>query len=197
MQALRIIGGLLISNVSFPKYLEEEIAVKGKSAELILPYLLNSIKQLENAGADFIVLPCNTLHAVIEKLREATPLEVIDLVELVSLGIKKQYKQIGILATSKTRQERLYDKSLAGMNLQYPSDEEQQKISEIIIRIIRSQSNESDRLFLEGVIKRLIEGGAEKVLLACTDLSNVIKNNPFTLDSTDILINEIKQKTAE
>ena len=39
------------------------------------------------------------------------------------------------------------------------------------------------------------KGGAEKVVLACTDLGNVLKEDPRLIDSTEILIEKIKQKS--
>jgi aspartate racemase len=188
---------VFISNVSFPKKLEEEIAVKGKSCSLILPYILKSVKQLENANVHFIVMPCNTLHVLLPDIRKSTHLEVLDLVEEVSSYVKNKYKVVGILSTKKTRTEKLYDKKLEDLILIYPSYKEQEKISQVIVRIIRNKSTKKDKQFLEKVIKKMIKCGAEKVILACTDIANLIKNNKDTLDSTEILIEMIKNKMNE
>ena len=49
---------------------------------------------------------------------------------------------------------------------------------------------------LEGIIRHLIVAGAEKVILACTDLANLITENEDVLDSTDILIRAIQREMA-
>lgn len=185
----RNIRGLLISNVAFPKYIEEEIAVKGKDCRLILPYLLKSIKQLERAGADFIVMPCNTLHVLLPILRKETKLEVLDLIEEVKKELR-QYKKVAILCTTKTRQEKLYD------NVIYPTEQEQKKVSEIIIRIIRKQHTEEDKQYLLHLIEKLINDGAEKVVLACTDLANLVDHKQ-AIDTAKILIESIQRKMGD
>jgi len=186
---------LVISNVSFPKVLEEEISSGGKSSKFMIPYIVESMKQLEKAGADFIVLPCNTLHAILPILKEKSELEVIDLIEEVSKNIRKsRFRKVGILSTTGTRNEKLYDKSLENVELIYPTEEEQKKVLEIIVKIIRKIDSPEDKNYLENLILRLIKRGAEKVILACTDLANLVNRNENILDSTEILIESIKEK---
>lgn len=190
----RNIRGILISNVSFNKSLEEEISNDKKDVKEILPNILISVNHLEKAGANFIVIPCNTLHALVPKIKEQTSIPILDLIEEVSKIVDKKYETIGIIGTTKTKKERLYNKTLKKSKVIYPLDLEQEKISKIIIRIIRKETSEQDKIFLEKIIDSLIKQGAKKVLLACTDLANIIKKNPNTLDTTEILINSIKEK---
>lgn len=185
---------ILISNVGFPKELEERIGVNGEDVDLIFPYIEKSIRQLEKAGADFIVLPCNTLHLLKDKIKRDTTLPFLDMVEEVSKEIKKKYKKIGILCTSKTRKEKLYDNLLENVKIIYPTEKQQKKVSEIIIKIIRKSSVNDDKIFLEKIINEMISSGCEKVLLACTDLANLIEKNKNIIDSVDILIERIKKE---
>jgi len=159
----------------------------------MLPYILNSIKQLEKAGADFIVLPCNTLHALLPELKKHSKIEFIDLIEETSGEIKKKYKKVAILGTTKTRNEKLYDKALKNIDIIYPSKKEQKELSKIIVRIIRKKHKKTDKIYLEKLINSLIKKGAEKVILACTDLANLI-DNKNTIDTSEILIDSIKAK---
>ncbi len=159
--------------------------------------MLKSVKQLELAGADFIVLPCNTLHSLLPELRKNSKIKIFDLIEEVSARIKKDYCKIGILSTTKTRTEGLYDKHLEGGEIVYPNEEEQKEVSEIIIRIIRKIASVNDKKYLEKVIENMREKGAEKVVLACTDIGNLIGNNLHTLDSTQVLIDSIIARMLE
>lgn len=128
---------------------------------------------------------------MLPQIRKNTKLPIIDLIEITSNYVKENHHSIGLLSTSKTRQDRLYEKQLTETKIIYPSEDEQMQISEIIIRIIHNKVTEEDRLFLNSIIQSLIRQGVEKVLLACTDLGDVIKSNPNTVDSTDILIRAI------
>ena len=132
------------------------------------------------------------MHSLIKELRNKSKVSFLDMVEEVSKEIKNNYKSIGILSTSKTREDKLYDNKLKGIKIYYPSISQQEIVSKIIIRIIRNKSTEQDKKFLEEVIDSLIKRGAEKVLLACTDLANIIKENNKTIDSSEILIKVIK-----
>ena len=197
MKDPRNIPGILISNVSFPKLLEEDVSSGNKCSELMLPFLVKSVSQLEKAGADFIVLPCNTLHSLLPKLRENTSGKFIDLIEEVSKKVQKDgLKKVGILSTTRTRKDKLYDDVLKGTNLIYPSEEEQKELSGIIIRIIRKSATIKDKEFLDELAGRLIERGAEKVILACTDLANLAKANKNIIDSTQILIDSVSRMSV-
>ena len=115
---------------------------------------------MENAKSDFIVMPCNTLHQLIPQIRRYTNLDVLDLIEEVSHYINENHKKIGILSTNKTKKERLYDLNLQGVEIIYPSEEQQNHISEIIIRIIRQNSTKRDLIYLNNIIKDMTKNGA-------------------------------------
>lgn len=76
----------------------------------------------------------------------------------------------------------------------YPLKKEQEKLSEIILRIISNKIKEQDKSFLSELIKNLQKRGAEKIIFACTDLGNLIKNDKRIIDSTEVLIESIKKQ---
>jgi len=158
----------------------------------MFPYLEKSIKQLINAGTDFIVIPCNTLHALLPKLRRKFNIRFIDLIEETSKMIKNKYQKVGILASKRTRHERLYDRKLSDIEFIYPFEDEQERLSRTILRIISGKHDQEDKKFLDELIKNLQKRGAEKIVLACTDLGNIIKDNNLVIDSTKVLIERIK-----
>ncbi len=153
---------------------------------------MESIRQLEKAGSDFIVLPCNTLHSLLPELRKKSRVLIMDMVEEVSKEVKENFETVGILSTTQTRKQQLYDNNLKGINLIYPSEEEQEKVSEIIVRVIRKTDKEDDKEYIKNLIQKMKFKGAQKIILACTDLGNLISNED-TLDSTTVLINSIKK----
>ncbi len=182
------IPGILISNVAFPKEIESKIIVHSESCDIILPYLIKSIKHLESAGADFIILPCNTLHALLPRLKSQTNLEITDLVTEVSKEAKK-FKRIGIIGTQKTVNDKLYENR--GFQVIYPNKEEQKEVSEIIIRTIRKTNTPKDKKDITEIMTNLRERGAERIIFACTDLSNLNIRNETILDSQKILVKSI------
>ena len=93
---------ILSWNVPIPIKVEEDLILKNKSKKF-LPFLKNAAKILEKGGADFLVMPCNTLHIFIEDIRNAVNIPVLSIIDEAILTIRKRkIKKIGILATSKT-----------------------------------------------------------------------------------------------
>ncbi len=135
------------------------------------------------------------MHNLLPKLRKLTNLKILDLVEETVREIKKRkLKKIAILATTKTKISKLYDKFLNNIEILYPNSKEQKKISEIIIRILSKKIKSNDKKYLGYLITKFKKQGCEKIILACTDLSNIIEKNNFIIDTQEILINSIRRR---
>ena len=128
------------------------------------------------------------------ELKKEFSCEFLDLIKETSKHIEENFSCVAILGSSKTRNEKIYDKNLEGVKTIYPTSKEQDEISEIILRIISGNQLLKDKIFLENLIKKLIFRGAEKIVFACTDIGNLVKNNRDVIDSTKILIRSIKRK---
>ena len=57
-----------------------------------------------------------------------------------------------------------------GIKTIYPSEDDQKNIEQIIQRALSWQNDKSDNEMLQAVIDRIIQKGADVVVLACTDL---------------------------
>ena len=105
----------------------------------------------------------------------------------------KKYSRVGILASTRTKESKIYDKFANSTEIIYPTKEEQDRISHIIIKIIRKSYNETDKLKINNIISNLKKRGAEKVILACTDLANITEKDDFLIDTQEVLISSIKE----
>ncbi len=162
----------------------------------MVPYVLKSARQLVKAGADFIAVPCNTLHEILPEIKKEIKIPFIDLIEETAKSLQI-YKKIGILSSKRTREAKLYDDLLTNSELIYPTNEEQEIVSEIIVKIIKNTLTDLDKEKLDSIILNLKNCGAEKVILACTDLANVIKPDNFILDTQEIFIQSVKKRMKE
>lgn len=148
-----------------------------------------SIRRFNGAGTDFIVIPCNTVHIFIEKLQKISVVPIISIInETVKYAKQKNYKKVGLLATTKTIQYELYQKPLAeeGISILLPKEIDQEKISKIIIRILRNSAEKSDKIILNNIIKNLEQKGCEAVILGCTDLQLIAKQK-FSIELIDTM----------
>src|SRR3989344_5069879 len=93
--------GIIISSVPLPYQIEEELIIDNKGAERYIPFLVKEAIRLEKAGADFIVMPCNSLHVFINEIREAVKIPVLSIVEETVKFLKKNnFHKVGIISTS-------------------------------------------------------------------------------------------------
>ena len=82
--------------------------------------LIKYCRKLEHAGADFIVIPCNTSHAFFPSIQNKIRSPILNLMEITSDYILQKFPgahNVGILATDGTIETHLYQKSLISRNL--------------------------------------------------------------------------------
>ena len=185
---------ILIYNVPLPLQLEKECIVKAKNEEKCLPFLIQAAKILEKGGADFLVMPCNSLHIFIEEIRRAIKIPVLSIIEETVKFLKdKKIKKVGILATSITINRELYKLKLNDHVIKeiVPDSQDQAKLGQIIYNLVIGNYTETDKQALDEITDSLVKKGAESIILACTDLQLLspkhIKVRIF--DTMEILVN--------
>lgn len=180
---------ILISNVAIPLEIEREIITEAKNEKNILPFLIDAAKQLEKGGADFIVIPCNTVHMFIKEVRKAVNIPVLSIIEETSNFLKKEkIKKVGLLATTATIKNKLFDVRLkrGGIKIKTPDDLNQLRMGTIINRLVNNEHSEKDKKELIGIISEL---KVKNIILACTDLQilNPKCDGVKIFDTMDIL----------
>ena len=174
---------LLLENLPISEGAERSI-IEGNLGKKHEQLLNKSIKRMNHAKVDFIVIPCNTVHVFIEKLREKSKKPILSIIEETAKECSKlKVKKVGLLGSSKTIKEKLYEITLRnhGMEVIIPKQQEQIKINEIIIRVIHNQATGEDKQFLISLIKKMKEDGAERIILGCTDLPLLLKQEDINI----------------
>ncbi|KKQ92250.1 MAG: Aspartate racemase [Candidatus Woesebacteria bacterium GW2011_GWB1_39_10] len=164
---------LLIWSVPLEYQIESDLITKAEGEERYIPYLVDAAKRLENGGADFIVIPCNSVHIFIQEVRKAVKIPVLSIVEETANFLKeKNIKNIGLLATKTTIEKRIYQKPLedGGIQITLPDQEEQEKVGTLINNLVLNRYDNKDRAELLEMIGKLSNKGVKDVVLACTDL---------------------------
>ena len=184
---------MLIWNVPLPYQIEEEFIKNSQGEEKYLPYLLDAAKRLEKGGADFIVIPCNSVHIFINQIRESVKVPVLSIVdETLSRLNSNKVTEVGLLATSSTIRKRLYEEVLTsnGIKVKSPVEEDQNQMGEIINHLVHSRQDGEDREKLLKITKGLLDQGPKTILLACTDLQLITPHiqNSEIIDTMEILV---------
>ncbi len=172
---------IIIASVPLPYQIEEDAISKNIGFEKIRPFLIKEAKRLEKAGADFIVMPCNSLHVFIKEISNAVDIPVLSIVEETVKFLKKNnLNKVGIVSTSATIKNKLYENAFEENKIGYetPNDFQQAKMGKFILNLITGIQNNKDREELIQIIGDFEKKNIDCVVLACTDLQLLIPSHP-------------------
>ncbi|KHT20065.1 aspartate/glutamate racemase family protein [Pectobacterium brasiliense] len=165
-----------------------------------LDKMVQYMKILENAGAECIIIPCNTAHYWFNDLKKQCRAEMISIIDVTCQAIKNaNTTRVGLLATTATVKARIYQDNLTTDNIECytPDDADQHQVMESIYAY---KSGDIDRAYslLSPVKDRLLQAGVEKIILGCTELPLILEQEVKTspqhyVDATEELI----KKTVE
>ncbi|MBY5943886.1 aspartate/glutamate racemase family protein [Photobacterium rosenbergii] len=158
------------------------------------PALKQGMEQLEQAGAECIVMPCNTAHYWYPRLSNTCRVHMISILDSVVDEAKlRGYTKVGIMATTATMTTRMYETKLAQKQIAAvaPEQDQQQAVMDGIYAVKAGDVEQGHRL-MKPVFDSLLEQGADAVILGCTEipvaLAETVFNQPEQcLDSLNIL----------
>ncbi|MEK7108415.1 MAG: amino acid racemase [Patescibacteria group bacterium] len=171
---------IIISSVPLPYQVEEDLILRSEGMERYIPYLTAEARRLEKAGADFIVMPCNSLHVFIKQIQDSVQVPVKSIVEDTMSFLKRgNMKRVGIVSTSATIKNKLYENALAENGIEYvaPNELQQARMGKFILNLVLGQKKNKDREELIGIINEFDGKGLDCVILACTDLQLLIPDH--------------------
>jgi len=172
---------VLIWNVPLKYKIEEDLLREAEGEERYIPYLIDAAKRLEKGGANFLVMPCNSLHVFIEEIRNSVKIPVLSIVEEAVRFLKnKKISKVGILATTSALERGLYETALKneGIKQVVPDEFDQAKIGKLINNVVLNRHMNKDRKELLKIIDKFEKKGVRDVILACTDLQLLIPYHP-------------------
>ena len=155
------------------------------------PVLVEMAVGLERAGADFLVMPCNTAHAWVDVIRDAVDIPLISIID-ETVAACAGYDAVGLLSTSGCLKSNVYQEGLeaGGKKVVLPDDAEVAEIMDLVFRV--KAGDLADEVFrrMAAVANGLARRGAEVVVAACTEIPLVLDEGIIdipVIKSTDIL----------
>ncbi len=135
---------------------------------------------LEQAGADFLLICTNTMHKVADAVGKTTGLPILHIVDATGSAIREQgLRNVGLLGTRFVMEEQFYRDRLKkrfDIDLVVPAEDEQATVHRIIYdELCRGKIRDSSRQSCLDIIEKLIERGAEGIVLGCTELPLLIR----------------------
>lgn len=154
-----------------------------------LPMMVEDAKKLQTAGADYVVMPCNTAHFFYEQIQRNIDIPMLNIIEeTVRYAVEKigGIKKLGILATKGTVSAGAYQNMCEkfGIDWAVPSLSDEQSLMNIIYNQVKAGREVNIKEFLR-IIENMKADGCDAVALGCTELSVI--NKDFDLKRTDVV----------
>ncbi|HGY9582301.1 MULTISPECIES: aspartate/glutamate racemase family protein [Vibrio] len=156
--------------------------------------LAQAAKSVEAGGADFILICTNTMHKVADQIQQAVNVPLVHIADttaeqLVMDGIKK----VGLLGTRFTMEQDFYKQRLIdkfGVDVVVPSSDDQTIVHDVIYNeLCKGEVRDDSRQHYLTIIEKLVEQGAEAVILGCTEIAMLVESQHTDVklyDTTEI-----------
>jgi aspartate racemase len=145
---------------------------------------------LKNAGAEFIVICTNTMHIMANEIEKNTGLKVLHIAEVTGEAVaKKQLSKVALLGTEFTMTGTFYRDILSEKNnieVIIPDENDRKIIHDTIYHelIFGTINPDSIKAYIE-IINKLEDNGAEGIILGCTEIPLLIKQDDVNIPVFD------------
>ncbi|MBQ7113640.1 MAG: amino acid racemase [Clostridia bacterium] len=160
---------LIDSNTEIP----DRTAAILSGGENPIPALATSARTLERAGADVLMMPCNTAHFFYDGVKAATSLPILHMLQLTAEEIDRRgIKTVGLLATDGTINTGIYEKLFEehGVKVIKPDAEHQKLVMGVIYDGVKAGNMDFDTAPFCALLDSMLEEGVESFVLGCTEL---------------------------
>lgn len=156
---------------------------------------------LRNAGADVLVLCSNTIHKVAPEIRKNTNLKLIHIVETVGESlVDRDVIKVLLLGTRYTMLDNFYQDILKqyGVEVVIPNLEWVNKVHNIIFQeLANGEVNDDSKMKLIALIESFALSGVTGVVLGCTELGMLLKEEDVSVHVFDTMMLHIEKIITE
>jgi aspartate racemase len=154
--------------------------------------LIKAVHNLEMAGADFVVICANTMHKVTPEIEKSINVPLLHIADLTAKKVLLSgIKTVGLLGTRYTMEQDFYKSRLecSGLNVVVPNEHDRDIVNRVIynelcLGIINQQSKDEFKRIIEG----LADSGVQGVILGCTEIGLLIRQEDFSLPLYDTAV---------
>lgn len=141
--------------------------------------LADAARNLERAGAQFIVLCTNTMHKVAAQISAATDIPLLHIADATGRRIQQAgVHKVGLLATRFTMEQDFYRGRLHeqfGLEVITPDEADRLFVHEVIYQeLCLGEINPASRRRYREIMQQLVAQGAEAIILGCTEITLLV-----------------------
>lgn len=167
---------LVLYSVDFQRIEQLQAAGEWQQAGEILA---EAARNLERAGAQFIVLCTNTMHKVAAQISAATGIPLLHIADATVRRIQQAgVRKVGLLATRFTMEQDFYRGRLQqqfGLEVITPEREDRIFVHKVIYHeLCLGEINPASRRRYGEIMQQLVAQGAEAIILGCTEITLLV-----------------------
>jgi aspartate racemase len=123
----------------------------------------------------------NTMHRMADDVQAAVAIPLLHIADPTAERIKAAgLKRIGLLGTAFTMEQEFYKGRLAikhGLDVLVPDEEDRRAVHRVIYdELVQGRVEQKSRDAYREIIARLVERGAEAVILGCTEIMLLVRS---------------------
>jgi aspartate racemase len=187
-----------------PKIPDRTSAILGTGKDS-LPELITTAKNLEKAGVDFIIIPCNTAHYFLSEIQKSVSVPLLNMIQETANYVKKTFpaiKKVCLFASKGTYKTKLYNTFFDKLKIEIliPSPSEQEKIMKIIYQVKSGILSEEMRREIAEISEEQIKKGSQAIIAGCTEIPLVLQDGDISvpvIDPTAILAKRAVEKAKK
>jgi aspartate racemase len=171
-------------------FAEIEILQRENKWKEVSDIMVDIANKLKKGGADFIVICTNTIHKVVSEIEKKVGIKVLHIVELTGKKIiQNGMKKVGLLGTKFTMEGDFYKNILKdrfNIDVIVPNEVEREFIHKVIFEeLCKGIINKTSKEKYKEIIDSLVLIGAEGVILGCTEIPLLIKQEDVSIPVFD------------
>lgn len=183
-----------------PTVPNRQVALRGEDPE-VARHLAAMARRLQDAGADFLVMVCNTAHAFADAIEEATSIPFISIIDESVREIEvvcPSAQKVGLMATDGCIETGIYQRAVeaSGRQAVVPDGDELSELMDLIHAVKAGDKSAGITAAMESVASKLVGKGADVLIAGCTEIPIVFEGKGFSVPvvaSTNVLA----QRTVE
>ena len=175
-----------------PKVPDRQAAIREDGGD-VGGYLAAMARRLETAGADFLVMPCNTAQVFADSIRQAVSVPLIDIVDVTVaevIRIAPEAKNVGLLATAACLDTGIYQKALSALGVVPVLPAAPDDLMKLIFEIKSGNRVSAVAEKMAEVAGELVSAGADVIVAGCTEIPLVLSSDNVSVplvSSTEVL----------
>ena len=142
-------------------------------------------RSLEAAGAECVLLCTNTMHKVAGQITAAISVPFLDIVDVTADAVAAQgMRRVALLGTRFTMEEPFYAERMASRGIEafVPAADDRATVNRVIYdELVHGVVRDESRAEYRRIIDRMVAGGAEGVILGCTEIELLIRQEDVTV----------------